>query len=166
MPINLGAQPDDPNADPAAAQAAGGGGRGGANQNGKRELTWRPDGQGFTYLEQEPPPPRRGGQRRAAPADAARAARRAPAAAARRPGGAPQGPPRKDRLMQWLPPYDDTSTKLVFENATRMTGHRFSPDMKMLFFSESSGTGQTATTTDYAVYLSGPGPALHAREAH
>ena len=58
--------------------------------------------------------------------------------------------------MQWLPPYDDTSTKLVFENATRMTGHRFSPDMKVLFFSESSGTGQAATTTDYAVYLAEP----------
>ena len=69
-PLNLGAQADtpDPVVDPtnphagAARQpaAGGGGGRGGAaNDNGKRELTWRADGQGFNYLQLEPPPPAR-----------------------------------------------------------------------------------------------------------
>jgi len=151
-PINLGAQPDDPNAtpDPNAAQAGAGGGRGNANQNGKRELAWRADGAGFSYLEQEPAP---------AGTAAARGAGGRGAGGGRQGGGqgtAPQGPPRPDRLMQWLPPYDATSTKLIFENPTRMTGHRFSPDMKVLFFSESSGAGQTQTTTDYAVYLQDP----------
>ena len=52
-PINLGVQDDtQPPADPPAA----GGGRGGANQQGKRDMAWRPDGQGLTFLEQEPPP--------------------------------------------------------------------------------------------------------------
>ncbi|TAK17879.1 MAG: hypothetical protein EPO35_02270, partial [Acidobacteria bacterium] len=50
--INLGSAgaADDPQ-DPAA-----GGGRGGANQAGKREVTWRTDGAGLSYLEQEPAP--------------------------------------------------------------------------------------------------------------
>ena len=53
-PINLGVQDDPaPGQDPAPA---GGGGRGGQNQAGKRELAWRADGQGLTYLEQEPAP--------------------------------------------------------------------------------------------------------------
>jgi len=54
--------------------------------------------------------------------------------------------------MQWLPPFDAASAKLVYENATRMTAHRFSPDMTMLFFTETAGQ----TSTDYAVYLSEP----------
>src|SRR5262249_5835425 len=44
----------------AAAAQGGGGGRGGggaAADNGKRELTWRADGQGFNYLQLEPLPP-------------------------------------------------------------------------------------------------------------
>ena len=52
--------------------------------------------------------------------------------------------------MRWLPPFDATSTKLIYENSTRMTGVRFTPDMQTLFFTETAGT----TTTDYAVYLS------------
>ena len=43
-PINLGVQDDtQPPADP---PAQGGGGRGGQNQQGKREVAWRPDGRG------------------------------------------------------------------------------------------------------------------------
>ena len=40
------------------AQPAGGGGRGGAGaaNNGKRDLMWRADGQGFNYLQLEPLP--------------------------------------------------------------------------------------------------------------
>jgi hypothetical protein len=30
-------------------------------------------------------------------------------------------PPRKDRLMQWMPPFSDSSTKQIYENPTRMT---------------------------------------------
>jgi len=53
-PINLGVQDDTQPPDPTAAP---GGGRGGnQNQAGPRELAWRTDGQGLTYLEQEPAP--------------------------------------------------------------------------------------------------------------
>jgi dienelactone hydrolase len=156
-PINLGATPDDPNADPAAAaQAGGGGGRGGrGGANGKRELAWRLDGPGFTYLEQEPAAPGtggtggnggRGGNRAGAGGGAARGAAA--------PGGAqaPQGPPRKDRLMAWLPPFDAASTKVLYENPTAMANARFSSDHQILFFNENAAGNNTL----YAVYLTDP----------
>ncbi len=152
-PINLGAVPDDPNADPNAAPQAGGGGRGrGGNQGGKRELAWASDGQGFTYLEQEPLPPGSapaGGGGARAGRGGGRGAGGAGAAAG---GGAQQGPPRPDRLMRWLPPFDTTSTKLIYQNSTLMAGARFSQDMSMLFYSETAGQA----TTEYAIYLNEP----------
>ena len=135
--LNLGAQDDD---DPPAA-----GGRGNQqNQPGRRELSWRPDGQGLTYLEQEAAPegrPARGNQPdddddRAAP----------PQRGGR---GAGQQAQRKDRLYQWTAPFDDASKKVVYEHSTRMNGHRFSPDMKVLFFSERTGQN----VVDKAIYL-------------
>ena len=142
--LNLGVQDDD---DPPA-----GGGRGGAqNQQGKRELAWRTDGQGLTYLEQEPAPEgqRTGrGNRGAQPADPDDQ----PARPDRGGRGAGQQPQRPDRVYQWVPPFDDASRKVVFEHTTRMTGHRFSPDMKVLFFGERSGQN----AVDKAVYLDDP----------
>jgi len=136
-PINLGVQDDSqPPADPPAA----GGGRGGQNQTGKRELAWRADGQGLTFLEQEPAPPGESG----------RAGRGRGAAAEGGRSGRP--PQRKDRLYQWTAPFDDSSKKVIFESDTRMTGVRYSPDMKMIFFSERNGQN----TVEYAVTLAEP----------
>jgi dienelactone hydrolase len=152
--LNLGqTAADDPTADPAAQAAGGGGGRGGgANLNGKRDLAWRTDGAGFTYLEREAAPA--GSPDAAGGGRAGRGAAGGGRGAAAAGGGtnAPQGPPRKDRVMQWLPPFNDTSTKLVYENATTMSGHRYSPDMTMLFYSETAGQN----TTVYAVNLAEP----------
>lgn len=146
-PLNLGASPDD-------ATPPQTGGRGaGADQQGKRELAWRTDGQGFTYLEQEPAPPGTTGGTTGRGGRGGAAARGAAAGTDAAQGrGGQQGPPRKDRVMQWLPPFDAKSTKVIFENNTRMSNHRFSPDMQTLFFRETSGQN----TTDYAVYLSDP----------
>ena len=41
---------------------------------------------------------------------------------------------------------------MIFENSTRMSGHRFSPDHQALFFGERAGQN----TVEYAVYLSEP----------
>ena len=154
--INLGAQPDDttPNPDPAQAPAAGGGGRGGANPNGKREITWRTDGQGFSYLEQEPAPPGAAGANGRGGRGAGAAGRGAAAGGDEVAAGgrAQQAPPRKDRLYQWLPPFDAASAKVVYENNVRMTNARFSPDMTVLFYTETAGQN----STDYAVYLTEP----------
>jgi len=132
--LNLGVRDDDSN---------GGGGRGGANATGKRELSWRSDGQGMTYLEQEPAPDSTQGSN-------ARAQRGGGQAAGQGGGRGGQGARRPDRVMQWLPPFDSTSATVVYEQNTRMQGHRFSEDMSMLFFSERNGQN----VTEYAVRLS------------
>src|SRR5574338_652712 len=83
-----------------------------------------------------------------------RAARPVPAKAKRRCGGgrAAQGPPRKDRLYQWLPPSAKGGAKVLYESNTRMSNHRFSPDMQTLFVSERAGQN----TVEYAVNLAEP----------
>jgi dipeptidyl aminopeptidase/acylaminoacyl peptidase len=147
-PLNLGAAPDD--TDPTAAPQ--GGGRGGANQAGKREISWRPDGTGLTYLEQEPAPPSANGA--GAGGRAGRGAAAAAAAAGEEPpaSGRQSQPPRKDRVYQWLPPFGESDAKAIYENNARMTSHRYSPDLKLLFYRETSGQ----TNVDYAVYLDQP----------
>jgi dipeptidyl aminopeptidase/acylaminoacyl peptidase len=141
--LQLGVRDDDA----PTAPGVGGGRGGGANDSGKRELSWRADGQGFTYLEQEAAPeseetgdtqPQRGGGAQAGQAAGGR-------------GG--QGDARRpDRVMQWLPPFDSTSSVVVYEQNTRMQGHRFSEDMSMLFFTERSGQN----VTEFAVRLEDP----------
>ncbi len=150
--INLGVQQDTP--DPAAAPAGGRGG--GAAQGGRRELAWRPDGQGFTYIEQEPAPAAPAGRGADTPAggDAPPAARGGGGrqGGGRAGGAAAAAPQRPDRVYQWTAPFTDDTKKVIYENTTRMTGHRFSEDMQLLFFRETSGT----TATDYAVDLAVP----------
>jgi len=150
-PINLGVRDDTQPPDPGA-----GGGRGGANQQGKRDIAWRADGQGLTFLEQEPPPAgsaqgRRGG-RAGRPSTGSGQAGGGAAATAGQEGRGGREPERKDRLYQWLPPFDEASKKVLFESNTRMTGLRFSPDMKTIFFSERDGQN----TVEYAVHLAEP----------
>ncbi len=147
-PLNEGAQ-DDTAPDPAA-----GGGRGAQAEQGKRELAWRADGQGMTYLEQEAPPPGEtpasGGRAGGGRAGGGRAAAAAGDQAAGT--GRGQAPQRRDRLYQWLPPFEDKGAKVLFENTTRMSNHRFSPDMQILFWRETSGQN----TIENAVYLNAP----------
>ena len=155
-PLNLGVADDtQPPPDPTQAPAAaGGGGRGAGAQTGKRELAWRTDGLGLTYVEAEPGPANAGRAGRAGAGNAAApatttttttddAAPQAPA------GRGAQAPARKDRIYQWLPPFDTASAKVIYENPTRISGHRYSPDMQVLFFSERAGQN----AIESAVYL-------------
>jgi dipeptidyl aminopeptidase/acylaminoacyl peptidase len=173
--LNLGVQDDTPDPvpdptqqptqqpDPQPAQGRGGrGGGGGGPDNGKRDVTWRVDGPGFTYLQLEPPPPGsenagRGGRAGGAGAGGGTGGGRAgqgggggqQGGGAQQAGGRgaqPQGPPRKDRLMHWLPPFGDTDTKLIYEHDRPLTGVRFSPDGKIMFFTQENRT--------WAMYLS------------
>ena len=150
-PLNLGVQ-DDTQPPPDPTQAPAGGGRGGAQEQGKREVAWRADGQGLTYLEQEAPPP--GETPAAGGGRAGRGAGRGAAAAGDQASGQGRGQAaqRKDRLYQWLPPFEEKGAKVLFENNTRMSNHRFSPDMQIVFFRETSGQN----TVEYAVYLNAP----------
>ncbi|HEX6322360.1 MAG TPA: prolyl oligopeptidase family serine peptidase [Vicinamibacterales bacterium] len=136
-PINLGVQGGGDDDDPP-------GGRGGGAASGKREVTWRPDGQGLSYLEQERAPARggRAGGDTPAPDDDA----------AQQPAGR-GGAARPDRLYQWVAPFGAADAKVIYQQNTRMAGVRYSPDMKWLFFQERQGTGESARTSDIAVNL-------------
>ena len=193
--LNLGVQatptdPPDPNNPQAPAQAAAGGGRAGgagAADNGKRELTWRADGQGFNYLQLEPAPPAatnagrqgRGGnagggnaggdQAQAAagaPVQAAGGTQDAQAAGGRGANAQANTPPRKDRLMQWMPPFSESSTKLIYEHPTRINGVRYSPDGQIMFFTEGNTTMAIYVSdmaTKYTVARGGGGGAAGGR---
>lgn len=135
----LGEEPLNLGVDTARAVTAPGAGDGDGRQpGGKREITWRPDGTGITYLEQE-------------------AARRRPNGAAGTDSATPNDssdgrPRRKDRVMQWLAPFDSSSIKTLYESDTRIATHRYSQDLKTLFLQERTGP----TTHEYAVFLSDP----------
>lgn len=101
--------------------------------NGKREITWRPDGQGLSYLEAEPAPPRGDSAVMQLTDD-------------------PRTPRRKDRVFQWAPPFDANGAKAIYTSDTRIATHRFSPDMSILFLTERTGPA----THEYAVILSDP----------
>jgi dipeptidyl aminopeptidase/acylaminoacyl peptidase len=139
-PLDVGVQDDTQPGDP--PQDAGGRGQ---NQRGKREIAWRADNQGLTYLEQDPPPPGaenrgRGDGGSDQTADDQESSARGGRAA------------RRDRLYQWAPPFDEASRKMLYENSTRMSNHRFSPDMKILFANERAGQN----TIEFAVDLAQP----------
>jgi dipeptidyl aminopeptidase/acylaminoacyl peptidase len=107
-----------------------------AVDNERRSLAWRPDGQGLSFLQQEPAPARQGAE---TAEEGTPAAERAPAR-------------RKDRVMQWLPPFDSTSTQVVYTSDNRLGGAQYSTDPKLLFLSESA----RGSTHVYAVSLDEP----------
>jgi dipeptidyl aminopeptidase/acylaminoacyl peptidase len=114
---------DDDDAAPGARQSA---------DTAKRAIAWNPVGPGMIYLQQESAPRRAGRDSAGAPA--------APANA--------NEPRRKDRLYQWLPPYDTTSRKVLYESDSRMNDVRFSEDGQVLFLTDDTG--------EFAVYLTEP----------
>jgi dipeptidyl aminopeptidase/acylaminoacyl peptidase len=98
---------------------------------GRRQVSWRVDGRGLTYLERVP-----------TSAD----------------GEADEGKEdRSDRVMQWLPPFDDTSLSEVFESDKRIAAHRFSPNMSILFLTERRGD----RVLESVVFLDDPVPQAH-----
>ncbi|MEI6669393.1 MAG: prolyl oligopeptidase family serine peptidase [Acidobacteriota bacterium] len=148
-PLDLGTQ--DATAPDPSEPATGRG-----SQAGKREIAWRADNQGLTYLEQEPAPA--GGAAGSGRAGGGRAGRGGAGAAASADqaggGGRGQAAQRKDRLYQWAPPFAEKGAKAIFENSTRMNGVRYSTDMQIIFFRETAGQN----TVEVAVNLKEPDP--------
>ena len=119
----------------------GGFGRGqNDDSDGMRSITWRPDGAGLSYLQQEP-----------APDSTASDSTASDAPAGDEPGGRASSR-RPDRVMLWAPPYDESSRTVVYESNARMSSVRYSADASVLFITEGSGGSQH----QYAVYLSDP----------
>jgi len=123
----------------------GPGGFGGARTaGGKRGLAWMPKGDGFYYIAQDS----------AARGDSARAAGAPPAAggaAGGRPGGAATAS-RPEKVMQWLPPFGDTDTKVIYQHTGAISNAVFTDDVQTLFVATTTaGTGEI-----FAVKLSEP----------
>lgn len=122
IPMNTGLRGDNVDAPGAPG--------GGQDEDRRRAIAWRADNQGLAFLEQEPAPE----------GDSATEA------------SDQEEERRKDRVMQWKPPFDDASLEVLYENDNRMSTHRYSPDHGTLFLSERQGE----RTHEFAVRLSDP----------
>lgn len=124
QPLNLGV---DTTRTPSAPGVGGGDGN-----IRRREIAWRADGKGLSFLEQEPA---------AEGADSARSTE----------DGTPASR-RRDRVMLWPAPFDSTKVTVVYSTTGRITNHRFSPDHSVLFATERTGQN----IHEYAVVLADP----------
>lgn len=116
----------------------GPGGRAGAD-TAARSWGWLPSGSGLYYLKQDPAPAGRNG------ADSS-------AEAPRGQGGQAAAARRKDRLVQWLPPFDANSRKELLASDNRISNVLFTDDGKAVFVAENvNGMGHV-----YAAYLDEP----------
>ena len=129
----------------------------------RRQLSWREDGAGLTFLQMEAPPEEESDDADAAddpdPDAPAAAGGDAEEEADTRPNR------RADRVMLWAPPFNDESLSVVFESRTRIANHRFSADHQWLFLTRRPGGGGGGfggegggggTVREYAVNLSDP----------
>jgi dipeptidyl aminopeptidase/acylaminoacyl peptidase len=98
-----------------------------------RSVTWRPDGAGISYLQQEPRA--EGDSAAAEPEERGERTSR-----------------RKDRVMLWAPPFDEQSRTVVYETDARISNLQYSADAQVLFITEGTGNSQH----QYAVFLSDP----------
>ncbi len=107
---------------------------GGEGNIKRREIAWREDGRGLSFLEQEA----------AKPGDSTRA------------DDGQNSPRRKDRLYQWQAPFDSAALRSIVDNDSRMSNVRYAPDHKTVFATERTGL----SVHGFAVLLSDPAKKL------
>lgn len=100
--------PDDPPAGPPEP----------TDPDGKRDLTWRPDGQGMSFLQQEPAKAK------------------------------DDKSPRNDRVMQWLPPFGKDDTRVVYESPNRITAVQYSENGDWMFVAQTVEGQRQITAID------------------
>lgn len=105
----------------------------------KRDLGWRPDGKGLSFLQLEPLP--KGAKKDDTKKDDTKKeeAKKDDAKAG-----------RKDRVMQWLPPFGADDAKVVYESPARITAAQYSADGKWLFVSQTIDSARQITAIDLA----------------
>lgn len=89
-----------------------------ADPNAKRDLAWRPDGVGLSYLQLEPEKTK------------------------------DTKAPRKDRVCQWLPPFGKDDVKVVYETPHRISSLQYSEDCQMLFLTQTIDNQRQITAVD------------------
>lgn len=122
--------------------------------DGKRELMWRPDGKGMSYLQLEP-----------AKDEKAKADEKAKTDEKNKDEKAKDDTKavRKDRIVQWLPPYGKDDTKIVYESPNRIVGVQYSEDCQWIFVTQTIDGQRQITGIDLAdpktTYVISRGPA-------
>ena len=104
----------------------------------KRSISWRPDGLGLSYLQAAP--------KQSDDSTASDSAQADTSDTSERRGRNRSG----DRVMQWLPPFDSTSTSIVYQASGSLTGVSYSADAQTLFLSKRDGDD----VHQFAVFLS------------
>jgi dipeptidyl aminopeptidase/acylaminoacyl peptidase len=126
-----GAQDQDPAQPPGKGGKGGKIGKGGkgfgkggqaggpqGDPNAKRDLGWRPDGAGLSYLQLEPAKDKE---------DAAT---------------------RKDRVMLWVPPFGKDDVKVVYETPHRIAALQYSEDCQTLFLTRTVDNQRQVVAVD------------------
>lgn len=97
-----------------------------ADPEGRRDLSWRPDGKGMSFLQQEP-------VKKDEKAKDAKGDEKAV---------------RKDRVMQWLPPFGKDDAKVVYESPNRITAVQYSDDCRWMFLVQTVDGQRQVTAID------------------
>ncbi len=113
---------------------AGGRGLGAARRN----LAWRPDGNGLSFIQVQPAPEAPSIDENENTDEQGR--RGAGGFGARGAAGAAQGPQRPDQVMQWLPPFGTKDAKVIFTAPAHINSLTYSSDMKSLFLEQTFAT--------------------------
>ena len=107
----------------------------------RRQVMWREDGAGLTFLRMEPKPEEE-----------------------------PEEEEGMDRVMLWALPFTEGEETIVYESNERMSNHRYSEDYRWLFITQRpggdgggggpaagfGGGGRRGRVTEYAVHLDDP----------
>ncbi|MEX2532215.1 MAG: prolyl oligopeptidase family serine peptidase [Gemmatimonadota bacterium] len=99
----------------------------------RRAITWRPDGHGLSFLQRDAKPEPRSDDEEEEEDEEEEAS-------------------RPDRVMHWLPPFDEESLQEVYENEREIRELRYSSDASILFITER----ERDTETVYAVFADEP----------
>lgn len=86
----------------------------------RRQITWRPDGQGLSFLLKEPAPEGEDEEEEEEEEEEERS-------------------PRMDRVMQWLPPFEEGAEQVVYASEEDIEDLEYSADASTLFITESEG---------------------------
>ena len=109
----------------------------------KRLFRWRPDGNGISYLMQDPATPPSSSDSTNTPNDATHNNTNSVTSQKQQnQAKTTDRVPRKDKVYHWLPPYGEDDIKIIYENDNLIENLEYSEECEIIFITETSG-GQT-----------------------